>query len=127
MTNNTKEKDSHKACLFSNTFRFIDDLCAMNNHLELNRNFKNICPPELQLKKENVSTSEASFLDLSIIIENNNFKIQLYDKRYAFPFSIVGMPHLDNYIPSNIYHASIASENLRFTRTTLDINTFVTL
>ena len=99
----------------------------MNSHLELNRNFKNICPPELQLKKENISTSGASFLDLSIIIENNKFKIQLYDKRYAFPFSIVGMPHLDSYITSNIYNASIASEILRFARTTLDINTFATI
>ena len=93
----------------------------MIDHLELNRNFKNICPPELQLKKESISTSEASFLDLSISI----IKIQLYYKRYAFPFSIVGMPHLDSYIRSNIYYASIASEILRFSRTTSDINTFV--
>ena len=37
------------------------------------------------------------------------------------------MPHLDNNIPSNIYYASIDFEILRFTWTTSDINTFVTL
>ena len=37
------------------------------------------------------------------------------------------MPHLDNNIPSNIYYASIGFEILRFTWTTSDINTFVTL
>ena len=63
--------------IFSNTFRFIDDLCAIVNHLEFGRNFKNIYPSELLLKKENISTSEASFLDLSIIIENVKFKAQL--------------------------------------------------
>ena len=75
----------------------------MNDHLELERNFKNTYPSELQLKKENISTSEASILDN--------------------PFSIVSVPHLDSNIPSN--YASIGSEILRLvSRTTSDINTF---
>ena len=57
----TKKRDLRKARLFSNTFCFIDDLCAINDHLEFDRNFKNTFPSELQIKKENISTSEASF------------------------------------------------------------------
>ena len=67
----TKKGDVRKLRLFSNTFRFIDDLCVINDHLEFDRNFKNIYSSELRLNKENISTSEASFLDLSIITEKN--------------------------------------------------------
>ena len=73
-------------------FRFIDKLCATKNHLEFDRNLKNIYLSELQLKNEKMSTSAVLFLDSSIIIENKTFKIQFYDKRDAFPFSVVLMP-----------------------------------
>ena len=84
-------------------------------------------PPELQATKESITTFQTSFLDLSIIIENKKFKIGLFDKRNAFPFSIARMPHFDSNTPSNVYHASIASEILRFAVTTFDSNTFITL
>ena len=51
---NTAESDLHKACPFSNTFRFIENLRAINDHLKFNRSFKNTYPSELQLKKEKV-------------------------------------------------------------------------
>ena len=35
---------------------------------------------------------------------------KLFDKRGAFPFSIVRMPHLDSNAPTNTYCASIGSE-----------------
>ena len=54
---------------------------------------------EVQFKKENISNSEASFLDLSMVIENKKFKTQLSDKRDAFPFYIFCMSHLDTNIP----------------------------
>ena len=68
-------------------------MCAINNHLELIKNFTNMYPSELQLKKENISTSDTSFLGLSFTNENKTFKIQLYGTRDALPFSIVCMPH----------------------------------
>ena len=39
-----------------------------NDSLEFDRNFKNKYPSELQLEKENILNSKASFLDLFIII-----------------------------------------------------------
>ena len=95
-------KNLHKARLFSNTFRFLDNLSAINDHLEFDRNFKNMYPSELKFKKENTRTSEAPFLVLLIVIENKKFKAQLYDKRDAFLFPTVCMPRLDSNIPSNI-------------------------
>ena len=52
---------------------------------------------------------------------------QLCDKRNVSPISIDCMPHLDSNIPSNIYYASKSFEVLMITRTTSDINTFLTL
>ena len=68
---------------------------------------------ELQLK--NISTFEASFLDLSIIVENKRFKSQFYDKA-----------HFDSNISSNIYYVSMDSGISKFGRTTSDINAFLT-
>ena len=55
-------------------------------------------------------TFKASFLYLLIIKQKNETK--LFDKRDAFPFSIVVMPHLDNIISLNIYNASSISKVL---------------
>ena len=67
--------DLCKACLFSNKFCFIEDLCAINNHLDFDRNLKNIYPSVLQLRSGNISSFEASFMDLFIKIEYKNIKI----------------------------------------------------
>lgn len=61
-------------------------------------------PQSYNLKKENISTSKLSFVDLSIIIENQKFKSQLCDTKAEFPFSIICMPHLEKKnISSNTY------------------------
>ena len=66
----TKKGDLQKAHVFSNTFGFIDDLCPKSKHQKFERRFKNIYPSELQLKKENIATSEVSLLDLFVITES---------------------------------------------------------
>ena len=47
--------------------------------------FKDIYPDELELKVEHEGNS-ASFLNLDIRIENNQFVYKLYDKRDAISF-----------------------------------------
>ena len=103
---NTRRKDLRKARLFSNTFCFIDNLCAISIYLELDRNLKNVYPSELQLKKENISTSEKSFLDLSIITEEKKVQTQFYDKKDKLLFFYF-FCHFDSHIPSNIYYATV--------------------
>ena len=87
------KNDLRKKRLISDTIRFIDDLCAINDHVGFDRNFKNIHPSKLQFKMKTFQLSEASFLDLSIITENKQFKMQLYDNRDAFPYYIVRVLH----------------------------------
>ena len=48
-----QNRDLREAHLFSNTFRFIGNLCTINICLEFDKNFKNIYSSESELKKEN--------------------------------------------------------------------------
>jgi len=114
--NDLKKKDMIKARKLGNIFRFIDDLNAINDSGEFEKNYHHIYPEELELGKENSDNTEASFLDLDIKIENNIFKVGLFDKRDAFNFSIVRMPYKSSNIPSNMFYSSIGAETLRIAR-----------
>ena len=109
---------SPSAYNFHSVGRFIDDLCALNDRDEFHDCYKKIYPKELDLKVEHHGI-HASFLDLDITVENNIFRYKLFDKRDAFPFFIVRMPHADSNIPSCIFYSSIFSEILRIARSTL--------
>ena len=61
---NMKKKDLAKARKFGETFRFIDDLCALNDGGEFEKHYREIYPEEMQLGKENKDNKKASFLDL---------------------------------------------------------------
>ena len=113
-----------KAKHFHSTFRFIDDLCAINDGAEFSRVFKEIYPDELELEVEHQGDS-ATFLNLDVNIANNQFVYKLYDKRDAFPFSIVRMPYHSSNIPSKIFYSALVGEFLRIARSTLKVEDFV--
>ena len=103
---------------YCNTFRFIDDLITINNAGHFEKNIEKIYPPELHLKKENVESTSASFLDLKIKIENSKFTTSLYDKRDNFNFDIVRMPFRKSNIPQAMFYATINAEILRIGKAT---------
>ena len=111
--------------LFNNIFRYIDDLIALNNNNEFDKHYKEIYPPELELKKENIDPTEASFLDLSIKIRESRFCTSLYDKRNNFSFSIVRMPNQCSNIPTKMFYSTISSEILRICRATSSLELFL--
>ena len=80
--------------------------------------YRRIYPEELELKVEH-SGNHASFLNLDITIKDGIFVYKLFDKRDAFPFSIVRMPHIDSNIPESIFYSSFVGEFLRIARSTL--------
>ena len=67
----------------NNSFRFIDDLLSLNDGGTFEKQYKDINPTELELKKENNSNSCASPLDLCIYIENGEFHNRLFDIQYT--------------------------------------------
>ena len=72
----------------------------------------------MELKQEHQGL-HATFLDLEANVINNIFVYKLYDKRDAFPFSIVRMPYISSNIPYNIFYNTILSEILRIARCSL--------
>ena len=113
-----------KARHFHSTKRFIDDLCALNDGGEFGKVHKDIYPNELELKVEH-SGSHASFLNLDITIKEGLFVYKLFDKRDAFPFSIVRMPYVSSNIPESIIYSAMVGEYLRIARSTMLYENFL--
>ena len=113
-----KQSNNVLARKFTNTFRFIDDLIAINDNGMFEQYHQEIYPKELVLKKENEDEQKCTFLDIEIKIEENKFKTKLYDKRDDYKFKIVRLPYLDSNIPKKMFLSSIAAEILRIARVT---------
>ena len=120
-----QRSDLRKARRFSNVFRFIDDLIAINDWKEFEKCFKDIYPIELELGKENSGDQSATFLDLHVVISDKRFQIDLYDKRDGFPFSIVRLPYLQSNLPAVIFYSSVSAEILRIARATSNQDNFI--
>ena len=104
-----KGEDLISARKFSNTFRFISNLCAIIDDGLFEKHHHEIYPPDLELKKEH-GGERVSFLNLEIKITQRQFVTCLYDKHDAFPFSIVRMPHRRSNILTNMFYSTIGSE-----------------
>ena len=125
MAKELRSIDLAKARRFGNTFRFIDDLTAINDVGEFERCFPNIYPQELELKKETVGICDVTFLDLDLTIADRKFIIKLFDQRDTFPFDIVRMPFILSNMPSTIFYSSIGAEILRISRASNNVHHFI--
>ena len=94
---------SLKVRKFCDIFWFSDDLCVNNDNSKFVKNFKDPYPEKLELKKGNTPLLQASFLDLSIHIEENKFNNCLFGKRDTSSFSIVCMLSCDSNLLSKIF------------------------
>ena len=90
---------------FHATKRFIDDLGTLNDV------YRDMYPPELQLKVEHSGT-HVTFLNLDITVKDRVFVYKLFDKTYAFHFFIVRMPCNDSNIPKSIFHSALLANFL---------------
>jgi hypothetical protein len=91
--------DMPKAKLFSNTFRYIYDLLALNNP-SFESEIASIYPAELVLKKTTENITMVSYLDIGISMLNSPFHTKIYDKRESFNFHVVNYPFMSSNIPS---------------------------
>ena len=57
---------------FKYIYRYIDDLITLCDHGYFDRIFKDIYPPELELKPISISTSEANYLDMNIKVADDH-------------------------------------------------------
>ena len=87
---------------FQSIFRFIDDLCALNNASKFSQTFLEINSTELELKVKH-NGSHAIFLDLDISTDKGKLIYRIIDKWAIYNFHIVKMSSIASIIPSNIF------------------------
>ena len=105
--------------------RLNDRLTTFSDGGGIQGSFKEFYSPELILQNEDLSNIKRSFLDSFTKIDNNQFFIQLYDKRDDFPFSIVKMSHLKVNNLSKMFYSTHGSEVLRTASTSSSKLTFL--
>ena len=114
MKENLKQ-NSQVAKIFSNTFRYIDDLLTLNNPT-FEQEISNIYPQQLELKRTTETDSRLSYLDLEVNISDRRFTTAVFDKRDGFSFHIVNFPHMDSNIPSKPAYGVYISQLVRIGR-----------
>ena len=97
--------------MFTNAYRFINNLCAINNNSEFEKVFKGTYSPETAFDKENTSNLEALFFIPDTNVKHRKFESQLFDKRAAFSFSFFRMSYQN-------FQAKVGPNILFFARTT---------
>ena len=94
----SKDNQSDVIEAFNSASRYLDDLLNIDYDF-FDSTVNRIYPSELQLKKANVSDTEASFLDLHLSISYGFVKTKIYDKQDDFDFDIVNFQSLDDDVP----------------------------
>ena len=109
----------------SSTYINIHDLICLNSDGLFDESRGEIYPSSLKLNKENTEDSEATFLDLSIKVQNKMFHTTLYDKLDDFNFSVVNFPNLSGNIPKKTSYGVLISQILRYVSVCMDCRDFV--
>ena len=100
---------------FNNTFRYLDDILALNND-DFNKYYEEIYPKELTLNKANSDNHHCPFLDINFHICNDKLNTKNYDKSFDFSFPIVNHPFLDGDSPLAPSYGVYISQLVRFAR-----------
>ena len=103
----TMKQDMTKAVLFSNTFRYIDDLLSVNNE-NFGNYISDFYPWDLELKYTTLTSNEVCYLDTGIRNADSNapFHLSVYDN----------FPHMDSNIPANPAYGVYISQLVRYVR-----------
>ena len=112
---NLLKTNMSKARLFSNTFRYIDDLLTLNNP-SFGNVIGDIYPPELVLKETTEMNGLVFYLDVGISVVNGQYETTIYDKRDNFNFKIVNFPFMSSNIPSGLAYGIYISQLVRIGR-----------
>ena len=78
----------------------------------------------MMITNTNISSTEVTYLDISIKITNNKYIYKSYDKRNNFNFKIINYPNLHGNIPTNPAYGVFTSQLIRYTHINMDITDF---
>ena len=117
-----REKELTK---LEHTFRYQDDLSALNDDGLLESILSDIYPSEMIVNKTNISVRKNNFLDLTISICRGKSYVKLYDKRNYYDFEAINHPFLDGNIPKNQSYSLFISQLDIFSRDNSSFNRFI--
>lgn len=96
------------------TFRYIDDLLAINND-RIDLDINSIYPECMEVEETTYPPYlQAHYLDLNLKIANSQILTKIYDKRRDFFFNILKLPMFRSNIPSHIIKNVIKSQLSRY-------------
>lgn len=117
--------DYYSARMLNKTYRLIDDITSINSDGVFVNHYLNIYPESLQLNKENSGTVSANVLDLDVLVVDEKFKINLYDKRESFPFDVVQFAPINSNVAGNVLYGVFGSQITRIFRICNDRDYFL--
>ena len=104
------------ASRFNFTFRYIDDVLAINNQ-EFDNYLGQMYPVELEIKDTTESNTSASYLDVLLSIgRDGQLYTSIYDKRDDYIFNITNFPFLSSNIPTSPAYGAFLSQLIRYVR-----------
>ena len=107
----------------NSTSRYLEDLLNIDNPY-FEQMVGQIYTTKLQLNKANSSDTEATFLDLNLLITNDIVSSKIYDKRDDFNFEIVNFPFLDGDVPRSPSYGIYISQLIRFASVCSNVDDF---
>ena len=110
---------------FGNFFRFIDNLIAINDGNVFENHNNEIYPSERNLKKENTSHRETTFLNLHLRINEGQIQTSLCRKRNSYNFNVMRFPYKSRHIPSKMFFTTISAEVLLICRATSSVVQYI--
>ena len=120
-------KDTVRAKKLSKTFRYLDDLLALNDSGMFKAAIDKIYPSDLKLSCTDVDSIQADYLDLDICINHPFFRSKLFDKRDQFNFKPINYPCLTfSNVSSTSSYGIYLSQILRICRICTDVADFET-
>ena len=108
------------------TFRYQDDLLNLNDNLYFKDVISSIYPNELTLSSTNDKILKSEFLDLDLEIVDGKIVSKVFDKRRAFPFTVINYPNLKlSNIPNKPSYGVYYSQIIRILRICNKIDDFI--
>ena len=100
-------------------------MLSLHDDITFEKDYKDIYPTELEVKKKININFCALFLDIYIHIENGGFHAKLFDKRDNLGFDFVRMLLYCSNVPSKMSMGALDQSFLEFLKKEVKLKTFL--
>lgn len=118
----------------NNQWDLLNKMCQMNRYIDdiivfdipnFNNVLKNIYPPDLVAEKSNRDNNNLEYLDVKLVILNNEVKTSVFSKIDSFNFDVTVLTFLEDCVPDSLGYSVFGGQVLRFGRISSNIDDFL--